>query len=159
MSDHTFLQVDESEGNQQQRKPLKALEARWGKHVIEHGWCALPSFLLRNQRILKISPSEMVVILHILDYWWGPGQLPFPSKATLADRIGMSARQVQRHVAALEKKGYVRRFVRDSSSHGRLSNIYDVTGLIKELQWRVGTARAVNADSASRAKTRSGTTS
>jgi DNA-binding transcriptional ArsR family regulator len=46
----------------------------------------------------------------------------------------MSARQVQRHIAALEQAGYVRRRERKAVNHGQLSNFYEFDGLVAALK-------------------------
>lgn len=67
------------------------------------------------------------------DFWWDAGEPPFPSKDMLANRIGMGARQVQRHLAALEKRGFVKRIARHRGQKNQTANGYDMGGLVKKL--------------------------
>ena len=46
----------------------------------------------------------------------------------------MSARQVQRHIAALGKANYVRRRERKAVNRGQLSNFYEFDGLVAALK-------------------------
>ena len=59
---------------------------------------------------------------------------PYPSKAVLAERLGLSPRQVQRHIADLETAGLVERVERRAPHGGKLTNVYDLGGLVKRLK-------------------------
>lgn len=118
----------------QPKTALKASEKKWGHDVLRHGWCLLPSLLFRAQRKLNITALQMAVLLQILEHWWDAERAPYPSKETIAHRLDMSARQVQRHIAALEKAGYVRRRERKAVNRGQLSNFYEFDGLVAVLK-------------------------
>ena len=55
----------------------------------------VPSPLLRAQRRLGLSPTQLAVLMQLCDFWWDSERKPYPSKATLAERLGLSPRQVQ----------------------------------------------------------------
>ena len=118
----------------QPKTALKASEKKWGRAVLQHGWCLLPSLLFRAQRKLNITALQMAVLLQILEHWWEAERAPYPSKETIAHRLDMSARQVQRHIAALEKAGHLRRRERKAVNRGQLSNYYEFDGLVAALQ-------------------------
>jgi len=118
----------------QPKSALKVSEKKWGHDVLRHGWCLLPSMLFRAQRKLNISALQMAVLLQILEHWWEAERAPYPSKETIAHRLDMSARQVQRHTAALEKAGYLRRRERKAVNRGQLSNFYEFDGLVAALK-------------------------
>ena len=61
------------------------------------------------------------------------GRKPFPKKADLAFRLGLSDRQVQRYIAELETAGFVRRIERTAAHRGKISNEYDLGGLVQKL--------------------------
>lgn len=115
-------------------KASKMSERKWGKPVMDLGFCIVPSLILRAQRRLKLNPTQLAVLMHFADYWWDVNRQPFPSKKTLAERLGLSARQVQRHIADLEEMGLVKRIERRAAHRGKLSNTYDLTGLVKRLK-------------------------
>jgi DNA-binding transcriptional MocR family regulator len=98
------------------------------------GFCVLPSLLLRAQRRLGLNPTQLAVLLQLADFWWDAGRKPFPKKADLADRLFLSERQVQRHIADLEQRGYVTRIERTAAHRGKISNEYDLSGLVKALR-------------------------
>lgn len=112
---------------------LKASEKKWGLDVLRLGYCLLPSLLFRAQRKLNISALQMAVLLQLLEHWWEADRAPYPSKETIAHRLDMSARQVQRHIATLEAAGYVRRRIRKAVHLGQLSNFYEFDGLVAAL--------------------------
>lgn len=107
---------------------------KWGKPVLGLGFCVVPSLLLRAQARLGISPVQLAILLHIIDHWWYAELLPFPSKATIAARCNLSPRQVQRYLAELETRGYLKRIDRFVDHRGQLSNYYDLSGLVAQLK-------------------------
>ena len=94
----------------------------------------VPSLLLRAQRRLGLSPTQLAVLMQLCDFWWDSERKPYPSKATLAERLGLSPRQVQRHVEEFETAGIVRRTQRRLSHGGKTTNSYDLGGLVKRLR-------------------------
>jgi hypothetical protein len=108
-------------------------EKKWGEAAIAAGFTVLPNHLIAINQFLeddkRISPTEMLVALQILTSWWAVDKMPFPSKTTIAKRAALSPRQVQRALAALEDKGYIKRITRMTSNRARISNQFDVSGL------------------------------
>ncbi len=126
-----------NQSNVVQLRPAKASQAseqKWGKLVMKVGFCIIPSLILRAQQRLKISPTQLALLMHIADYWWDVDRKPYPSKKTLGERLGIGPRQVQRHIADLEEAGFVKRIERTAPHHGKLSNEYDLSGLVKRLK-------------------------
>jgi DeoR/GlpR family transcriptional regulator of sugar metabolism len=75
-----------------------------------------------------------MLLLQLADYWWHRAQMPFPSKAALAERMGLSQRQIQRYLTELEKGEFIERVERFAGHKGQQSNEYDMTGLVKKLK-------------------------
>ena len=111
----------------------KASAEKWGAKVIDLGFCILPSLLLRAQRRLRLNPTQLAVLIQLADFWWDAGRKPFPKKSDLAQRLGLSERQVQRYIAELEEAGFVKRVERRASHRGKISNEYDLQGLVDKL--------------------------
>jgi len=109
----------------------KRIRAKWGKSLTEAGWTALPNIIFERQQALQLDPLDINILLHLAGYWWHPKDMPRPSKETLAKAIGVTARTIQRHIAELEKWGYVKRISRKASAGDNLPNEYDLSGLIK----------------------------
>jgi predicted transcriptional regulator len=112
----------------------KASEEKWGRAVMDLGFCIVPSLLLRAQARLGLNPTQLAVLMHLADYWWSVGRKPYPSKARLAQRLKLGPRQVQRYIAELEQAGLVLRIERRASHKGKISNEYDMSGLVKKLK-------------------------
>ena len=117
------------------KKPANpASEKKWGKPVIDLGFSIIPSLIFRAQARLGLNPTQLAVLLQLADYWWDDQRHPYPSKKTLGERLGLSPRQVQRHIADLEEAGLVNRLDRFAAHKGRLSNQYDLSGLVARLK-------------------------
>jgi predicted transcriptional regulator len=116
------------------RKPGKESEKKWGTEVVKFGFCIVPSLLLRAQRRLGLNTRQLAVLLQLCDFWWDEARKPYPSKETIAQRLKIGARQVQRIIASLEEKGFVNRVERRALHGGRLTNTYDLSGLVKRLK-------------------------
>jgi predicted transcriptional regulator len=109
-------------------------EKKWGKAVIGYGFSILPVLLFRAQARLGLDSNQMLVLLHLADHWWYQDNLPYPSKATLAGRMGLSERTVQRCITQLQKGGFLARRERFATHKGQLSNEYDLSGLVEKIQ-------------------------
>ncbi len=79
------------------------LFAEKDKTVMSHGYCIFPSILLQAQSRLGVSAQEMLVLLQLAEHWWRADGKVFPKKEVIAQRVGLSARQVQRHIQRLEE--------------------------------------------------------
>ena len=76
--------------------------AKYGEAVAA-GFQAVPNVLLKNQDSLGLTPTNLVVLLNVLMHWWYPEQMPFPRSTTIAQRMGLSPRAVQRALQQLQK--------------------------------------------------------
>lgn len=115
-------------------KSDKISDKKWGKNVMKLGFCMIPSLLLRAQQRLGLNPTQLAVLLQLADFWWEAERKPYPSKQTLSERLGIGTRQIQRHLADLEKAGLIQRIERRSVNEGKLSNEYDLSGLVNKLK-------------------------
>ncbi len=115
-------------------KAQRASERKWGKKVMDLGFCIVPSLLLRGQQRLGLNATQLAVLMHLADYWWDLERKPYPTKKTLGERLNLKPRRVQQIIAELEKAGFVRREVRSSHHRGQLSNAYDLSGLVAKLR-------------------------
>ena len=111
----------------------KRATEKWGEPVMKLGFCILPSLIFRAQQRLGLNPTQLAVLLQLADFWWDADRKPFPKKAALAERLGLSERQVQRYVAELEQAGLVQRIER-MGRRGKISNEYDLDGLVRRLK-------------------------
>lgn len=117
-----------------QNTSSRASEKKWGKGVCALGFSIVPSLIFRAQARLGLNATQLAVLLQLADYWWDEERHPYPSKATLGERLKLSPRQVQRYIAELESAGFVKRKERFASHKGRLTNHYDLSGLVAKLK-------------------------
>lgn len=113
--------------------PMKESEKKFGRAVMSHGQFIIPALLLRAQARLLISSTQMVVLLQLLDFWWMKDSSAHPSMSKIAERIGLTTKQVQRSVNALVKVGLITRINRRLPAGGKTSNQYQFDGLIAKL--------------------------
>lgn len=91
------------------------LQAKWGSG-LDGGFLVLPVLLLKRQKELGLDSTELVVLLNLLAAWWEVDKLPYTRAITIAKRIGVTARTVQRCLEKLENRGLI---LRNRSTTGR----------------------------------------
>lgn len=117
------------------------IRQKWGGAVGQGGligFLALPEVLIRGQKRLGLNSTEMMVLINILLHWWRVDKKPFVGNATIAKRMGVDTRTVQRACVKLEKKGLIRRDIhrfhdKETGQHSATRSI-DVTGLVNRLK-------------------------
>lgn len=103
--------------------------ARWGEAIGE-GFQILPNVLFRAQRHLGLDSSDVVILVNLAMHWWGPGALPYPSPAILANRMGLSKRTIERRFVRLQGLGYIERLPAESDGKRR----FELKGLVDKLE-------------------------
>jgi DNA-binding transcriptional ArsR family regulator len=115
------------------KKDKRRAEDKFGVPVMKHGYTMLPNLLMRAQGKLMIGHAEFNVLVQLVHHWWDADKDPHPAKETIARRMGLSPRQVQRYITSLEKAGLVKRVERFSGRKAQISNGYDLSPLVKKL--------------------------
>lgn len=113
------------------------LEKMWGRRVVAKGYLALPNLLVRYlvaEGNLGLKPYQQALLFQLLSFWWGPDYPVIPKKSTLAKRLNISARQVQRHLRILEERGLIEITRRKSIGGRYISNEYTFFGLVQKLK-------------------------
>lgn len=113
------------------QQKVKVNVEKWGRPLIDAGWTLVPSTLIERQRKLGLDPLDFNILLHLMSYWWEPGNKPRPSKKTIAAAVGRDPRTVQRRIASLERQGLIKREGRNGAGRGTQTNRYHFDGLIK----------------------------
>lgn len=116
---------------------MQDIVSKWGKEVATGGFTQIPNHLIRINMFVhddvKLSPTEMLVLLQLVASWWKKDEMPFPSMRTLSERIGISERQVQRSIKSIEQKGYVK--AEKKKIKGVIAaNVYDMMPLVERLK-------------------------
>lgn len=125
----------------------KSSERKFGKPVMDLGFCIVPSLLIQAQARLGLEAQQVNILLHLMDMWWEKESKPFPTKELIAERMGVSTKTVQRHIVAMEEAGLVKRIFRTRPGRGTTSNEYDLSGLVarlKELEPEFSEVREAN---------------
>jgi predicted transcriptional regulator len=116
---------------------MQDIATKWGLEVAERGFAQIPNYLIQLNVFVhddhKLSPAEMVVLLQLVATWWKKDEMPFPSMNTLAERAGISERQVQRSIKSLEQKGYLKK-AKKKIKGVIASNVYDLSPLVQILR-------------------------
>jgi len=106
------------------------LRDKWG-YVIDPGFLALPYVLLLHQAELGLSSECLNVLMNFLAHWHAEGRMAYPHTNTIAKRMGVHKRSVQRAVSWLVKEGFIakvpKRSIRDRQA-------YDLKPLVEKLQ-------------------------
>lgn len=102
--------------------------SRWGTSA-EAGYQPLPDVLLFNQAELGLCSEDLNVLLQVTAHWYFPEKMPFPRPTTIARRMGVSARTVQRALTRLRNNGLIGKSI---NADGQKA--IDLKPLVKRLQ-------------------------
>jgi hypothetical protein len=105
---------------------------KWTKAVMDAGYTIVPWVLLTKQDELGLDPLDMNILLQLAAQWFKAGGLCTPAKGTLATRLDVHPRTVQRRIAKLEKRRLLKRVTR-MGADGQLSNDHDLKPLAAAL--------------------------
>ena len=106
-------------------------KAKWGS-AIGAGFQILPDALIRGQHLLQLNATDVVVIVNLNQAWWHADRLPYLRPHTIAKRMGISTRAVQRSLKRLRDKRYLAQ-VREETDDGTIRYKHDLTGLRTQL--------------------------
>lgn len=112
----------------------RTLNKKWGKATMAANYTVVPSALIRGQARLGINANDLAVLIHLLDHWWQAEAMPWPSKKTIAERLNVTQKTVQRAMKRLEDAKLIQRNERYHTTGGRTSNEYDLTPLVERLK-------------------------
>jgi len=115
------------------KKEKRRAEDKFGVAVMKHGYTMLPNLLIQAQGKLEVGHAEFNVLVQLISHWWEADKNPHPAKETIARRMGISGRQVQRYLTRLEKAGLIERIERFAGHKAQISNAYSLKGLVNKL--------------------------
>lgn len=118
----------------QHEQQLSRNEEKWTQTLMAAGWTALPSVIIERQQAIGLDPLDINIILILANHWWYAERLPYPTKKSIAETMGVSPATVQRRIAALEHSGLIKRIPKFHAQHGQIGNEYDLTGLIEAVK-------------------------
>lgn len=104
---------------------------KWGD-AAEAGFQTVPDILLKKQVELGLSATDMLVLLNVTVHWWYKERMPFPRTSTIAARMGVDARTVQRSLKKMVALGLVTREVVETEN-GDSQYVVDLENLVARL--------------------------
>lgn len=107
-------------------------EAKWGD-ALKAGFQILPDALIRGQHLLGLNAFDIVVIANLNQAWWFNERRPYLQPHTIAKRMGVSERSVQRSLSRMRTKGLLR-IVRERQADGTVRFTHDLSGLRQMLE-------------------------
>ena len=117
---------------QEKKKGWPSADAKWTYKTGQHGYTVIPNILFWYAADLGLKPAQQAVLFQLLSRWWDVDNPPVVSKARLAEGLGITERQVQRNLRALEKLGLITS--KFPNRPGRHPNEYTFDGLVIKLQ-------------------------
>lgn len=106
-----------------------SLQEKWGDALGSgSGFVAVPLTLLRLQSKLGLTATDAMVLINLLVHWWNPKGAVFPRTSTIATRMDVAERTVQRSFNKLIKLGLASR---ERDEKGRRAFRFD--GLVRRL--------------------------
>lgn len=136
---------DETRKSTSTQPNTRALEERWGSSLTHRGWTAVPNLLLEYQGRLQLKDQEVILLMHIMKFWWEKDKAPYPAVKTLAKQLGKDERSVRRALKRLEEHpypqeawgfppGYLWREKRTKVDGGQDSNAFNLIPLKRALK-------------------------
>lgn len=119
--------------NQAEISTLSAPHRKWGI-ALNAGFQLLPDLVLKHQRRLGLGANDLVVLINLMMSWWYPERLPYPRPTTIAKRMGVGVRSVQRSLERLQQMGLIERVALPPSADMPTTAAYDLSGLVSRLQ-------------------------
>ncbi len=118
--------------NQEEKRGWPAADAKWTNKVGRPGYSVIPNILFWYGAALGMTPPQQATLFQLVSRWWTGDSTPTISKALIADGLGITERQVQRHLNALKKLGLIE--ARYPKRPGRHPYEYTFVGLVTKLE-------------------------
>ena len=100
---------DDAAGKDDLGTAITVAEKWQGAVTAGSGFVAVPMALLRLQSNYRLNATDMLVLINLLAHWWDPARTVFPRTTTIAKRMGIDKRTVQRTTNKLMKAGLLSR--------------------------------------------------
>jgi predicted transcriptional regulator len=109
--------------------------SRWGE-ALDAGFQVVPDVLLRKQQELGLTPTDVVVLLNLTLHWWyQESSKPCPKTSSIALRMGVDTRTVQRSFKKLEDLGFLKRVKAHRNKHGKaIPRAFDMSQLVHKMK-------------------------
>ena len=116
-------------------REVEHIHERWGTSVTTGaaGFTAVPSVLIRYQSAIELSSTELVILLNLITHWWRADELPYVRPTTIANRMGVDRRTVERALRSMEARGLIRRLAGEKRKDKLTVRRFDLAGLVETL--------------------------
>lgn len=104
---------------------------KWGDAAAV-GFSQIPDTLLKAQHVMGISPIELNVLLNLISFWWKADDQPYPSSASIAKRMGVQPRTIQKTIKSMTDRGLIGRAPISGKGNGRSK--YDLRPLVNAVE-------------------------
>lgn len=102
---------------------------KWG-YTVDPGFLTAPYVLLLHQADLGLSSEALNVLLNYVAHWHADGRMSYPHTNTIAKRMGISRRSVQRSLSSLIKNGFMAKVPKRRRAE---TQAYDLNPLVEKL--------------------------
>ena len=115
---------------------VENIERRWGTSVTTGatGFTAVPNVLIRYQYELGLSATELVVLLNLLTHWWRTDELPYVRPTTIARRMEVDRRTVERALRSMQGMGLIRHLPPERQEGRPTIRRFELDGLVNALE-------------------------
>ena len=129
-------------------REVEKIDVRWGTSVTKGatGFTAVPSVLIRYQSTIGLSSTELVVLLNLITHWWRANELPYVRTTTIASRMDIDRRTVERALQSLEARSLIRRLPGEKRKDQLTVRRFDLSGLVDTLTGIADRHRARSAE-------------
>lgn len=134
MTDSNAAGAARPAAKEKEKEKEKESRKKWGDELVDAGYTILPNTLILRQKALGLEPIHVNILLVLFTYWWTADALPYPSKKTMAEIIGVDESTIRRRIAEMEGWKFIKRVQRRVAHDRNQTNIYDFSGLIEALQ-------------------------
>lgn len=83
------------------------MDKKWGDITLDAGWTCIPNALLKYAGDLHLDPTETLVLIYLMRFWWKTSDLPYPSISKTSIEMGVSRKTMTKKFASLREKGYI----------------------------------------------------
>jgi predicted transcriptional regulator len=104
------------------------VQEKWGT-ALEAGFLVIPTVLIHAQSKLGLDSIDLAVLLNLITHWWEKGAYPFVAPKTIAKRVGVDTRTIERHLKKLEDNGFILRRRPRRTEEGIYIRNYDLNPL------------------------------
>jgi predicted transcriptional regulator len=110
------------------------LNDKWGEDGLCLGWTAIPTSLLFLQSQLNLTSTDINVLLNLIIHWWHANDRIYPSQDSIAHRMGVSKRTIQRTLDRLVTLGLIE--VKQTKRNGKYKgrNLYSLIPLATKIE-------------------------